>query len=194
MSMVKEPSQQQRVSKDPCPPPPTETHPNSRKRPLDSSSSAATTTNSNNVSRIRSSNNYFKMRSLLKDLRPHFIEVLRTPDFRNCKAAQEIREKLKLLMDLYMLMIKEPSSTAKLNNSPQQVAPGQHPSNHPAANLSETKPIERQHQPEIDSRGTYIIGGSGSGWNFITFPGQKPVYCGMTKESFRAAQVKLQGR
>lgn len=48
-------------------------------------------------------------------------------------------------------------------------------------------------QPEVlETWGSYIVGGSAFGWNFITFPGHKPVYYGPTKESFRASQVELQ--
>ena len=36
-----------------------------------------------------------------------------------------------------------------------------------------------------DGQGSYIIGGSAFGWNFITFDSKEPVYCGVTKESFR---------
>ncbi|GMY07168.1 T1N6.14 protein [Fagus crenata] len=36
---------------------------------------------------------YFKIRALTRQLRPHFIEVLRTPDFQNCKAADEVRKR-----------------------------------------------------------------------------------------------------
>ncbi|KAK2983517.1 hypothetical protein RJ640_023051 [Escallonia rubra] len=38
---------------------------------------------------------YFKIRALVQQLRPHVIEVLRTPDFRNCEAANEIRRRVK---------------------------------------------------------------------------------------------------
>ncbi|KAK9143731.1 hypothetical protein Syun_013131 [Stephania yunnanensis] len=34
----------------------------------------------------------FEICNLIKDFRPHFIEVLRAPDFRNSKAAHEIRQ------------------------------------------------------------------------------------------------------
>ncbi|KAF3441335.1 hypothetical protein FNV43_RR15249 [Rhamnella rubrinervis] len=36
-------------------------------------------------------------------------------------------------------------------------------------------------------QGSYIIGGSAFGWNFITYDGKEPVYYGVTKESFQAA-------
>lgn len=36
--------------------------------------------------------------------------------------------------------------------------------------------------------GTYIVGGSAFGWNFVTFHGTKPEYYGRTKDSFRAGK------
>ncbi|KAF8412256.1 hypothetical protein HHK36_000216 [Tetracentron sinense] len=37
--------------------------------------------------------NYFKILAVVKELRPYFIEVLRTPDYQNCKAAHEIQKR-----------------------------------------------------------------------------------------------------
>ncbi|WVZ07789.1 hypothetical protein V8G54_021135 [Vigna mungo] len=37
--------------------------------------------------------------------------------------------------------------------------------------------------------GTYVVGGSAFGWNFITFSGKDPVYCGRSKEEFRTGKV-----
>lgn len=34
--------------------------------------------------------------------------------------------------------------------------------------------------------GSYVVGGSVSSWNFITFGGAKPVYYGVKKDSFRS--------
>ncbi|KAG8477421.1 hypothetical protein CXB51_031070 [Gossypium anomalum] len=42
-----------------------------------------------------------------------------------------------------------------------------------------------------EASGTYIVGGSAFGWNFITFAGNKPLYYGVTKEAFRSAQANL---
>ena len=49
------------------------------------------------------------------------------------------------------------------------------------------KPPEKE-AIDLDEQSCYI-GGSAFGWNFITFPGSKPVFYGRTKEAFRAAQV-----
>lgn len=43
---------------------------------------------------------------------------------------------------------------------------------------SDKKPVASQLQ------GSYIVGGSAFGWNFITFSGSKPIYYGVTKEEF----------
>ncbi|XP_030474361.2 uncharacterized protein LOC115691773 [Syzygium oleosum] len=126
---------------------------------------------------------YYKMRSVLGDLRPSFIEVLATPDFRNCRAAQEIREKLKLFMELYRQMTAsaESISSTKYNN----VKDGKRVK-------GENQDTEKRQPEVLETRGSYIVGGSAFGWNFITFPGHKPAYYGPTKESFRASQVELQ--
>lgn len=44
--------------------------------------------------------------------------------------------------------------------------------------------------PENTEQGTYIIGGSAFGWNFITYHSSKAVYYGRTKEAFRAINPK----
>lgn len=67
----------------------------------------------------------------------------------------------------------------------------------PAAKPSENRSFqsgivsEKQQAEHGENQGTHIVGGSAFGWNFITFPGGKPIYYGRTKESFRAAHVTL---
>lgn len=171
------------------PPPPSETE--SRKRPLDISS---------NVQVLNPKG--YKIRLIIKDLRPHFIEVLRTPDFRNCKAANEIKEQMKLLMELYNQMPAETVFLEKpkdmLHN--QTLSPQEQPQNIPPVEPSENKTSqsvtssEKKQQPEDnkDTLGSYIVGGSAFGWNFITFSGNVPVYYGVTKKSFLSAQAKVE--
>ncbi|KAJ6320369.1 hypothetical protein OIU78_015706 [Salix suchowensis] len=74
--------------------------PESKKRPLD------------NYSPLQECS-YFKMRAVVKDIRPHVLEMLGTVDFRSCKGAEELKEKLKLLMELYKQMTEEKVSTTK---------------------------------------------------------------------------------
>jgi hypothetical protein len=40
---------------------------------------------------------------------------------------------------------------------------------------------------QIQIPGTYVVGGSAFGWNFITYLGNESVYYGVTKEAFRTS-------
>ncbi|XWS46080.1 hypothetical protein CRYUN_Cryun14cG0033400 [Craigia yunnanensis] len=162
----------------PVPPPTAPEQPASKKRPLENSNDQFP------------NSKYFKMRLVLKDLRPQFIEVLRTPDFRNCKAADEIKEKMKLLLELYKQMTAETGMKQKPEGQPQVVKPAV-PSENKTFQSSSVS--EKQQSEDGEAPGTYIVGGSAFGWNFITFMGNKPVYYGVTKESFRSVQATLGG-
>ncbi|XP_042046452.1 uncharacterized protein LOC121792535 [Salvia splendens] len=131
---------------------------------------------------------YYKMRQLLKDLRPHFIDVLKTPDFRNCQAADEIRQGMKLLMELilYQETTEKAVKLEKCSNSDNVDA------------KKAVKPVDNPLlddvmsalPPETQEQRTVIIGGSAFGWNFITCHGRRAVYYGRTKEAFRALNPK----
>ncbi|XP_038874738.1 uncharacterized protein LOC120067276 [Benincasa hispida] len=150
---------------------------------------------------------YTKMRAVIRDLRPHFLEVLKTPDFRNCKAANEIRERIKVLQDMYILMMATTSETLYIEKT-SNVLDGQSSSvdnqdrrsreQHHDGKLgdkSSTKSYEsnnpssyateKQRANDGQISGSYIVGGSAFGWNFIAFTGTEPVYYGITKEVFR---------
>ncbi|KAG6521285.1 hypothetical protein ZIOFF_018401 [Zingiber officinale] len=45
---------------------------------------------------------------------------------------------------------------------------------------------EKVKQFDVASLGSYVIGGSKIGWNFLVYLGSEPVYYGVTKESFLA--------
>lgn len=166
----------------PAPPP---SRPSTKKRPFDS------------IADLQNSP-YYKMRATVRDLRPHILEVLRTPDFRNCKAAEEIRQKMKIVMDLYKEMTAEISTHKRQNVSGEtQDGSGKPPNERVFTRQPENKPrfsaSISQNQKTEDSRpeGTFIVGGSAFGWNFVTFPGSdKSTYYGRTKESFRSANPK----
>ncbi|KAI4369887.1 hypothetical protein MLD38_018283 [Melastoma candidum] len=151
------------------------------------------------VARLRSSP-YFRMRSALRELRPMFVQVLQTPDMRHSQPAQEIREKLKLLMDLYKQMTADTATAEWYGNiSFGQHSPRQFPrplssgmGQPPPYPGNATAGMRQYKQPDlVKIHGTYVVGSSTSGWNFITYLGNKPVYYGRTKKSFRAAQSKL---
>ncbi|KAM7275363.1 hypothetical protein ACFE04_017229 [Oxalis oulophora] len=114
--------------------------------------------------------NYYKIRLIIKHLRPQILEVLRTPDFPNCKAGQGIRQELDVLRKL----CKE---TPTVNNGVTQK---------PQSQLQDIKP---QNGETLES---YIVGGSAFGWNFITYSGNNAVYYGRTKEAFRISQPTQQ--
>nr|XP_043625032.1 uncharacterized protein LOC122596509 [Erigeron canadensis] len=140
--------------------------------------------------------NCFKIRALIKDLRPHFLQVLRTPDFQTSKSAVEINQQMKLLMKLYEEMT---SNTVTLDKS-NTVADGGHDQKKTTDVKPSEPPIEKEknfirksseERPASDkqvSQGSYIVGGSAFGWNFIMYPtSQLSAYYGRTKEDFRAA-------
>ncbi|KAH7557645.1 hypothetical protein JRO89_XS11G0195900 [Xanthoceras sorbifolium] len=152
---------------------------------------------------------YFKIRALACQLRPHFTQVLQTPNFRNCKAAHEIRIQMKLMVDLYKQMIAETDQHETFVSAHSPLAGdnllGKHFSGghqegkksgmpQPKQTLEES--LEKKPQtPHFCSEkkqhwGSYVVGGSVSGWNFITFLGGKPIYYGITKESFRRSHKK----
>ncbi|KAM5555303.1 hypothetical protein ABKV19_023286 [Rosa sericea] len=174
---------------EPTPPPPTQIpnpppnsvetpphlHPKTKKRPLDSDAQIP-------------NSGYFKIRAVLRDIRPNVLEVLRTPDFQKCKAANEIQEQVKLLMELYKQMTAQALSAPRCDNVPEGQLSSAAPSEH---NLPSGISGQKQQAEDEQNKGTYVVGGSAFGWNFITFSTTEPVYYGMTKESFRAQAAKL---
>ncbi|KAL0732231.1 hypothetical protein Bca4012_008440 [Brassica carinata] len=118
--------------------------------------------------------NYYKMRLLVKDLRPHFLQVLRAPDFRNCKSATEIQEKMKLLLQLYQEMIGQ--TPPKRENSIK------------TESLSNGKALNQTPEPSsVVGDDNKVVGGSAFGWNFVTYGGTDAVYCGLSKEEYRTS-------
>ncbi|KAL3743508.1 hypothetical protein ACJRO7_018752 [Eucalyptus globulus] len=175
-----DPTAQTPPGQPPLPPP-------NKKRPLDADASVQ-------------NSKYFRMRAVLGDLRPHFIEVLRTPDFRNSEAAEEIRKQVKLLMDLYTQITGnsapevQPSTAENRNVSKAPDSKSKEQQEQKSSKPSDSKPFQsgsasEKQRPDDDGK---LVGASAFGWNFVTFPGNEPVYYGMTKESFRAAQANVQ--
>ncbi|XP_020963004.1 uncharacterized protein LOC107608292 [Arachis ipaensis] len=137
--------------------------------------------------------NYYKIRALIPDLRPHFIQVLRTPDYKSSKESREIREQLKIVVKLYDDMKAEAVSLAKykqdgqnLDHKTQQEQQPQH------MKSPEQIQVEITALAEEGGQGTYVVGGSPFGWTFITFSGEEAIYYGRTKEQFRSTQVRTQ--
>lgn len=147
---------------------------NGRKRPLDHFG-------------LLQSSPYFKMRIVAKDLRSLFLEVLRAPDFQNCDAAQGIQGKLKLMLDLCKQKTVENVTMAKCSGG-ERIQETTRPFSKAVEErrLPIGNNLEKSESNKIS--GTYIVGGSSLGWNFIMFNGTKPEYYGRTKEAFRAGK------
>ncbi|KAL8148293.1 uncharacterized protein LOC141708211 isoform X2 [Apium graveolens] len=216
---------------------------------------------------------YFKIRALVSLLRPRFLQVLRTPDFEKCKAATEIEQGMKLVMEYYRQMLSEGNERGKIEKSPRQSASaeqnqGRQKVKHQAEQVtkgtvdsklspppisletvdkklsplissetvdkklspppisSETvvkklspppnslQTVDKKLSPLISSEtvdkkfslpispertlesggrlyGSYILGSSFAGWNFITFGNRiPPQYYGVTKETHRSNRRK----
>lgn len=60
---------------------------------------------------------------------------------------------------------------------------------------SSKTPFRSDKRLKISSRieGSYTVGGSLSGWNFVTFAGSQPVYYGVKKESYRSSHKQHGG-
>lgn len=114
---------------------------------------------------------------------------------------------MKHLVELYKQIMTEIVPIEKCNNAavnqpvPSESGMKQNPEEQPQhvkpAISSENNAfrsssvLEKQQSENGEAPGSYIVGGSAFGWNFITFTGNKPVYYGVTKELFCSAQASL---
>ncbi|XP_042469304.1 uncharacterized protein LOC122052002 [Zingiber officinale] len=170
---------------------------------------------------------YYKLRLMVKDLRPLFLEVLRTPNFQTSKAACEIQNQMKTMLVLIKKLRGDVDSSENCK-SPSQAESSfkvkdeeslemhvedekieQHETGHdPTIPVKASQPEknttvsdsnqekthaewiaevrEKVKQFDVASLGSYVIGGSKIGWNFLVYLGSEPVYYGVTKESFLA--------
>lgn len=124
---------------------------------------------------------------------------------------------MKLLMELYKEITADTVSIGKSKNvTESQPLSGENPEGQkPQLQLQDLKPTTEQPQTEtvvsksseskpllgvasekhtaeddqiqIPGPGTYVVGGSAFGWNFITYLGNESVYYGVTKEAFRTS-------
>lgn len=77
----------------------------------------------------------------------------------------------------------------KAQEKPHDVTTDQPKSNNLFAKPSAAP--EKLRADDCQVSGSYIVGGSAFGWNFITFTSKDSVYYGVTKESFRAAKSSV---
>lgn len=112
-----------------------------------------------------------------------------------CFCQLQIAE-LKVIMDLYEELIADTNTLKTCKNVPE--TPPLSDESHEGAKSDqgsikppEVKSVlsgntsENLQTEAVKLEGTYIVGGSAFGWNFITFPSTKVVYYGRTKEAFR---------
>lgn len=191
------------------PPPPPQTQnldptPKPETKPEERKPAETKKRKSGHVEELRNSA-YFKIRSIIKDLRPLFIEVIHAPEFRESKAANDIRKQMNTMIELTRQLRNE-APAAKPEKSEEVPAAG--------ANKEEKQNKRENHVPQPQNgklptaakekvpeakgpakqfeegfQGTYVIGGSPVDWNFLFYLGGTPVYCGETKASFRARQT-----
>lgn len=100
------------------------------------------------------------------------------------------------MMDLYKEMMAETISITRGMNLPETTPlSGDTQKLKEGANAVADKVIssaDLSEDPQSDDgqpHGTFVVGGSAFGWNFVTFLGGKPEYYGRTKEMFRAENV-----
>lgn len=104
---------------------------------------------------------------------------------------------IKVLQDMYASMMSATSETLyieKTCNVLDGLAREQHhdgklgdkssTKSYESNNPSSYAP-EKQRANDGPISGSYVVGGSAFGWNFIAFTGTEPVYYGITKEVFR---------
>ncbi|PHT48346.1 hypothetical protein CQW23_12554 [Capsicum baccatum] len=115
---------------------------------------------------------------------------------------------LNLLIDLYKEVMEETinpeaaKDATGARNASVDIKEGEKPSEQridmkpPPGNVASAKPegdSSQKQQAEDDGlqvTGSYVVGGSAFGWNFITYTSGKSMYYGQSKESFRSANVK----
>ncbi|KAL1823712.1 hypothetical protein ACET3Z_010490 [Daucus carota] len=149
---------------------------------------------------------YFKIRALVSLLRPRFLQVLETPDFHKCEAATDIEQGMKLVMEYYREMLTEAKKRDKMDKAPLQFesakqSQGRQKATHQAKQVTKEADDKKLFAPPSSPKmtyesggrlyGSYIVGGSLTGWNYITFKNRKqPQYYGVTKETHRSNRHK----
>nr|CAD1844832.1 unnamed protein product [Ananas comosus var. bracteatus] len=137
------------------------------------------------------------------------VKLVQASDFRNSNAAHDILKQISTLTELSKQLRNELTTVEELKKPSEESKPlpgavKKEPTNNfqevnaPNANViaeslperaktSETKDSPKQ--LEDGFLGSYVIGGSPVGWNFLVYSGIKTVYYGVTKEEFRSRQA-----
>ncbi|CAN6711076.1 unnamed protein product [Malus baccata var. baccata] len=90
-----------------------------------------------------------------------------------------------LLMELCKQMTADTVSATRSKNAPAKKPQDTRAFGKPSENKFPSGiASEKQRAEDSQTQGTYIVGVSAFGWNFIRFVGEEPVFYGITKESF----------
>ncbi|PKA59440.1 hypothetical protein AXF42_Ash019594 [Apostasia shenzhenica] len=149
------------------------------------------------------STKYFKIRSIINDLRPFFVEVLQTPNFRESKAAHEIQTRLKTMEDLtkqlrnetgsalnsHETCLEQPLSGSVKEEVVENQCDGEKKPMKLQQELKKEELVELVNVIEKEFPDPFLVGGSPIGWNFLVYPGGKPIYYGLSKESTLAIRA-----
>ncbi|KAM3369339.1 hypothetical protein ACQJBY_017316 [Aegilops geniculata] len=145
---------------------------------------------------------YYRIREAVASLRGRFLQVCQATDSQKKDAALEILKEIKVVMELSKKMRLDISAAAEpakpsdiravrdVKNKPAGKVPsgGKNQAPHREANPSETA----NHGNQLLGgrlQGSYVVGGSPMGWNFLMWPGGKAVYYGLTKAEWLARQA-----
>ncbi|KAM3388884.1 hypothetical protein ACQJBY_011177 [Aegilops geniculata] len=145
---------------------------------------------------------YYRIREAVASLRGRFLQVCQATDSQKKAAALEILKEIKVVMELSKKMRLDISAAAEpakpsdlraardVKNKPagKVASGGKNQVPHREANPSETANHGNQLLGER-LQGSYVVGGSPMGWNFLMWPGGKAVYYGLTKAEWLARQA-----
>ncbi|XP_047082273.1 formin-like protein 18 isoform X2 [Lolium rigidum] len=150
---------------------------------------------------------YYKIRATVADLRLRFIQVHEATDFRKSDAAREILREIKTVMEFSKKMRLDLSASCEpmkplekplagaVKDGPTEPIPSVERNQVPQTAEKITEEIQRSemanHPKHLGKtvQGSYVVGGSPIGWNFLVWPGGKIIYYGLTKEVFRTRQA-----
>lgn len=98
-----------------------------------------------------------------------------------------LHAEMKLIVDLYRQMIAETDQIEHQEGKQSKLLKPKISPEQSLVKKPQTPSFSSEKKNDVIglSRESYIVGGSVFGWNFTTFSRSKPVYYGVTKESFR---------
>ncbi|KAF0912182.1 hypothetical protein E2562_013064 [Oryza meyeriana var. granulata] len=157
---------------------------------------------------------YYNIRAAVANLRGRFLQLCEGTDTQN--AALEILKEIKVFLELSKKMWLDLSAAAgpvkrtdeRASGDAKNMSAGKIPPGDQAASFMHStgekiplNPVEIKcdSEPSVTDytkksgqrlQGSYIIGGSPIGWNFLMWPGSSTSYNGLTRSDWLARQAK----